>query len=227
MPNFFAAKVVVDAGCGNGRYINILNRISDPAPRLIIGIELSDNVYLAAKNCSDYDNVVMLKMDLNLLPRVLKEPVDYVYSIGVLHHTPDARKSFLNLAGCVKQGGFFSTFLYGKGNPILYRVNSYLRNRLFRRWPHRLVYHLCVLAAIPCQLFRIKFFGPWMADLVTRFVFVSSNVHNMFDAYTAGFTSFHDRREVEQWYREAGFDHVVEEHLNRTSLYCIGRAGER
>ena len=81
-----------------------------------------------------------------------------------------------------------------------------------------------MLVAIPCQLFKIKFFGPWMSDLVNRFVFVSSDVHNMFDAYTAGFTSFHGRGEVEQWYREAGFDCVVEEHLNRTSLYCIGRA---
>ena len=140
MPNFFAGKVVVDAGCGNSRYINIVNRISDPAPRLIIGIELSDNVHLAARNCSEYGNVVMLKMDLNLLPRVLKEPVDYIYSIGVLHHTPDARKSFVNLSQCVKKGGFLSAFLYGKGNPILYRVNVYLRNRVFRKWPHRLVY---------------------------------------------------------------------------------------
>jgi SAM-dependent methyltransferase len=224
MPSFFAGKVVVDAGCGNGRYINILNTISVPPPKVIIGIELSDNAYLAAKNCSNYDNVVILKMDLNLLPQVLKEPVDYLYSIGVLHHTPDARKSFFNLAKCVTTGGFFSAFLYGKGNPILYRVNSFLRNRLFRRWPHRLVYCLCVLVAIPCQLFRIKFIGPWTCDFVTRFVFVSSDVHNMFDAYTAGFTSFHERREVEQWYKEAGFDYVVEEHLNRTSLFCIGRA---
>jgi hypothetical protein len=62
-----------------------------------------------------------------------------------------------------------------------------------------------------------------MQDFISRFVFVSSDVHNMFDAYTAGYTSFHERKEVEQWYRNVGFDFVVEERVNRTSLFCIGR----
>src|SRR5262249_51488464 len=28
MPNFFSNGIVIDAGCGNGRYINIINRLS-------------------------------------------------------------------------------------------------------------------------------------------------------------------------------------------------------
>jgi SAM-dependent methyltransferase len=221
MPSFFSDKVVIDAGCGNGRYINIVNRIS--SPRLVIGIELSDNVYLASKNCADHDNVVFLKMDLNLVPRVLREPVDYIYSIGVLHHTPDAKKGFLNLSRSVKEGGFLSMFLYGQGNSFLYAVNSFLRNRFFRRWPHRWVYYVCVAAAIPCQVFRIPFFGAWMADFVNRFVFLGADVHNMFDAYTAGFTSFHTKSEIEKWYREVEFDCVIDECSNGASLFCIGR----
>jgi SAM-dependent methyltransferase len=223
MPSFFSDKVVVDAGCGNGRYINIVNRISSPRPKLVIGVELSDNVYLASRNCAEHDNVVFLKMDLNLVPKVLKQPADYIYSIGVLHHTPDARGAFYNLSKAVKDGGFLSMFLYGRGNTFLYRVNTYLRNQFFRNWPHQYVYYLCVLAAIPCQIFRIKFFGAWIDDFVNRFIYVGADVHNMFDAYTAGFTSFHEKDEVEQWYRNVNFDCVVEAHLNRTSLFCIGR----
>ena len=222
MGNFFSGRVVVDAGCGNGRYINVVNRLSSRRPKLVIGIELSDNVDLAARNCEAYDNVVLFKMDLNLLPRVLQEPVDYVYSIGVLHHTPSAGEAFAKLATCVKEGGFLSVFLYGRGNRLLYRVNSFLRNRFFQKWPRRLVYYLCVAVAVPCQAFKVPFLGPWALDFVTRFVFVSPDVHNMFDAYTAGFTSFHDKSEVEEWYKQAGFDCVVEERLNRTSLFCIG-----
>jgi SAM-dependent methyltransferase len=224
MPSFFCDGIVIDAGCGNGRYINVVNKISSPPPQLIIGVEISDSIFVAAKNCLIFDNVLFIKMDLNLLPKVLKKPVDYIYSVGVLHHTPDAEKAFYNLAKCVKKNGFFSMFLYGKGNPIQYRVNRFLRNRFFQKWPHWLVYCLCVLVAIPCQIFRIKFFGPWMSDFVTRFVFVSADVPNMFDAYTAGWTSFHEKQEVEQWYRNIGFDCVVEARLNYTSLFCIGRA---
>jgi SAM-dependent methyltransferase len=222
MPSFFADKIVVDAGCGNGRYIKILNSIATPRPRLIIGVDLSDSVMLAARNCAVFDNVIFLRIDLNLLPEVLKAPVDYIYSIGVLHHTPDAAHAFRSLAECVSDGGFLSMYLYGKGNPVLEAVNVFLRNRVFQSWPPKLVYLFCVLLAIPGQLFRIKFFGPWLSDLVNRFVFVSQDVHNMFDAYTAGYTSFHDRKQIEAWYRGVGFDYVVEERSNRTSLHCIG-----
>jgi SAM-dependent methyltransferase len=223
MPNFFANSIIVDAGCGNGRYINIINQIASPVPRLIIAVDLSDSIYVAAKNCSNFSNVLFLKMNLNLLPGVLKQPVDYVYSIGVLHHTPSAEAAFESLARCVKKSGFMSVYLYGKGNPLLYRVNSFLRNRLFQKWPHRLVYYLAVLIAIPSQLFRIRFFGPWALDFITRIVFISYDVHNMFDAYTAGYTSFHTKSEVEEWYRRNGFDCVIESQLNHTALYCIGR----
>ena len=223
IPSFFADAIVIDAGCGNGRYIGILNKISVPPPRLIIGVDLSHSVVLAATNCAQYDNVLFIRMDVNSLPDVIKAPVDYVYSIGVLHHTPDAESAFYSLARCVKDRGFLSLFLYGRGNPILYKVNSVLRNYVLQAWPPRLVYYLCALMAIPAQLFRIKFFGPWMSDLINRCVFVSPNVHNMFDAYTAGYTSFHERQEVEQWYRNAGFDCAVEERINRTSLHCIGQ----
>ena len=223
IPSFFSNRVVVDAGCGNGRYINIVNRLASPPPRLILGVDLSDSIELAARNCAAFANVVFLRIDLNLLPTVLKSPVDYVYSIGVLHHTPDAAQAFRNLASCVTEDGFLSVFIYGKGNSLLYRVNNFLRNRFFQPWPPRLVYWVCMLLAIPGQLFRIKFFGPWLSDFVNRFVFVSQDVHNMFDAYTAGYTSFHDRNEVEGWYRSAGFSYAVDERNNRTTLYCCGQ----
>ena len=223
IPSFFSDKVVIDAGCGNGRSINILNRISVPPPRLIIAVDLSDSIVRAARNCAKFGNVVFVRMDLNLLPDVIKAPVDYVYSIGVLHHTPDAERAFYSLAKCVKEGGFLSLFIYGKGNRVLHTVNCFLRNRFFQKWPRRLIYWLCVLIAVPGQIFRIKFIGPWMNDFVCRFIFVSADVHNMFDAYTAGYTSFHERREVEQWYRNAGFDCAIDERINRTSLNCIGQ----
>lgn len=223
MPNFFADKIVLDAGCGNGRYINIVNRISFPQPRLIIGVDVSNSIFVAAKNCAMFTNVLLVKADLNLLPKLLKKRVDYVYSIGVLHHTPNAKESFGNLAKCIKPCGFLSLYLYGKGNQLLYRINSFLRNHFFKGWPHQLIWWLCVLVAIPSQIFRVKFFGPWMLDLISRVIFVSPDVHNMFDAYTAGYTSFHEKGEVENWYLAQDFDCVVESQQNHTALYCIGR----
>src|SRR5215831_13476617 len=58
MPNFFANKIVIDAGCGNGRYINIVNQITSPPPLLAIDIELSVAVFVAAKNSSTFKSAI-------------------------------------------------------------------------------------------------------------------------------------------------------------------------
>src|SRR5438105_12761771 len=58
MPNLFSNGIVIDAGCGNGRYINVINRASSPPPRLIIGLDLSDSIFVAAQNCLHFNNVL-------------------------------------------------------------------------------------------------------------------------------------------------------------------------
>jgi len=52
---------------------------------------------------------------------------DVVYSIGVLHHTPDAKGAFERIQPMVKPGGFFSIFMHGQGNRVLYATNRWLR----------------------------------------------------------------------------------------------------
>jgi len=221
MPNFFNDKIVLDAGCGNGRYSYLLNHISQP--RMVIACDISNAVYVARKNLADLKNMVFVKCDLRRLKDVLKLKIDYIMSIGVLHHTPNARESFLALSDLVADGGFFSCFLYGKGNPVLNSVNLYLRNNFLQRFSRKNIMIFCRVLSIPYYILRsIKVLGPWIMDLMLRFVFIG-NVHNMYDAYTAGYTSFHTRDEVEEWYRTAGFEAVIESRLRGTALYCIGR----
>ena len=71
-------------------------------------------------------DVAVVQADLFKLP-FRPGTFDIVYSIGVLHHTPDAKGAFERIQPLVKPGGFFSIFMHGQGNRALYATNRWLR----------------------------------------------------------------------------------------------------
>lgn len=55
---------------------------------------------------------------------------DYIYSVGVLHHTPDCKKAFQKLPGLLKNGGEIAIWLYNAHNwqpgSLKERVNGFM-----------------------------------------------------------------------------------------------------
>ena len=47
-------------------------------------------------------------------PPFARESFDFIYSIGVLHHTPDTRTAFARVAATVKPCGKFAVYLYAR-----------------------------------------------------------------------------------------------------------------
>ena len=89
MPRDLAGKLVLDAGCGGGRYA----RLAGSHGARVIAVDLSSAVAKASELCASLPNVLVLQADLLDLPLAL-EAFDLVYSIGVLHHTPNPRPRF-------------------------------------------------------------------------------------------------------------------------------------
>src|SRR5262245_31539158 len=82
-PEQIAGKIVLDAGCGMGRFLDIVSR---DGAALAVGVDLSSAVDAAAANLSDRDNALIIKGDIYRLP-FRRASFDVVFSIGVLHHT--------------------------------------------------------------------------------------------------------------------------------------------
>lgn len=101
-------KVVLDAGCGMGRYLRIT---AESPASLIVGLDLSLAVVAARELTSTLARVTVVRGDLLKLP-LADGSFDHIYSLGVLDHTPDPRAAFLGLARLLKPGGRIAIWVY-------------------------------------------------------------------------------------------------------------------
>jgi len=106
-PEDLKGKVILDAGCGNGRLSFSLSKLGCEVVAMDIssGVEHASRIY---KN----DKLHYVKGDLMELP-LKSESFDYVWCSGVLHHTPSTKKSFDNLVPVVKKNGILYIWVYG------------------------------------------------------------------------------------------------------------------
>lgn len=106
-PEDLAGKLVLDAGCGAGRYMDVVAR----GGAEIVGVDLSLAVEVAQRNLGNLTLCHFVQADLLHLP-FPAGTFDFIYSLGVLHHTPDTREAFLRLAQTLKPGGEVAIWVY-------------------------------------------------------------------------------------------------------------------
>lgn len=125
-------KVILDAGCGNGRETIRLARLNPDA--LVIGLDISDAVDQAIKNAEGIPNIRFIQGDL-CQPPLARGAFDYVHSFGVLHHTPDTKAAFSALAPLLSAEGEFAFYVYAKKAPIREFSDDYVREEIRKMSP--------------------------------------------------------------------------------------------
>jgi len=85
-PEDLAGKLVLDVGCGMGRFAEVATRWGAH----VVGIDLSLASEVAAENLSDRVAAIF-QADVFHLP-FAEGSFDFIYSIGVLHHTPNCEE---------------------------------------------------------------------------------------------------------------------------------------
>lgn len=124
-----AGQWVVDAGCGSGRFAEIAASYGAE----VIAVDLSSAVDAAAENLRAWPNTHVVQADITRLP-LRSEHVGFLYSIGVLQHTPDPLATARALVAFLAPGGRFGFTIYGrKAWTFLYA--KYLVRPLTRRLP--------------------------------------------------------------------------------------------
>jgi SAM-dependent methyltransferase len=201
-PHDLEGKLVLDAGCGGGRYARIAARHG----ARVVGVDLSAAVEKAASLCTGWPDVTIVQADLLGLP-LAEAGFDVVFSIGVLHHSPDPRRAFAQVAARVKPGGCLAVWLYRRNTLPQEVVNQALR-AVTTRLPARALEPLClglgVLGGIPVLNRALNKFANFSShpDWTLR-------VCDNFDWYAPPYQSHHTLVELRRWFTEEGFEDLA------------------
>jgi len=106
-PETLAGKLVLDAGCGSGRYMDVVARSGAE----VVGVDLSLAVDIAQENLGSLPNCHFVQADLFHLP-FPAETFDVFYSIGVLDFTPNTKQAFMQLVRELKPSGVAAIWVY-------------------------------------------------------------------------------------------------------------------
>lgn len=211
-PDDLQGKLVLDAGCGNGRYSYWAARYGGR----VVGVDLGDGVDSAARNTAGMD-VQIVQGDIFALP-FADASFDVEFAIGVLMHTGDPLRATACLASKLRPGGSSSIHVYGRGNVIYELVDRALRRRTTRM-------SLRELQRLTDRLFRLRRIleAARLARAVSRFVRIDPHPHCIFDWYAAPVATHHTYREVCGWLRENGLDLVETKESLWTSQPLLKR----
>jgi 2-polyprenyl-3-methyl-5-hydroxy-6-metoxy-1,4-benzoquinol methylase len=213
-------KLVLEAGCGMGRFMEVA--ASHGAH--VVGLDLSRAVERARKSTRFSSQVDFVQGDL-MNPPFEAESFDVVYSIGVLHHTPDTRQAFHGIAPLVRQGGRLSVWVYRTFQPEI-RVSAPKRTfaqmqewlsdgtrAVTTRLPHPVLHYLCA-ATVPLGWLKYQAdTKPILKYALAPFLLLPISAHprrdvrlcDTFDWLAPRFQWKHTTAEVQRWFEEEGF----------------------
>ena len=156
--DWIQGKWILDAGCGAGRFIDVVSRIQCE----IIGVDISTSVDAVRKRFGDQPNVHLVQASIYALP--FKTGVfDGCYCIGVIQHTPDPEKALASLPAMLKKGGKIAITVYER-KPWTFLFSKYLVRPFTIRLHKKLLLFFIqllmpLLFLITEVLFRIPFLG--------------------------------------------------------------------
>jgi 2-polyprenyl-3-methyl-5-hydroxy-6-metoxy-1,4-benzoquinol methylase len=222
-PEDLKGKLVLDVGCGMGRFAEVATRWG----ARVVGIDLSLAAEVAAKNLVDRD-FVAFQADVFSLPFAL-ESFDLIYSLGVLHHTPDCEAAVKSLEKFLKPGGILAVWLYSGYNKW-YRFSDFWRKYTHKMKPETL--HGVLKVAVPVLyntqqvLKKVPLIGRPAAGAlhhvfpVNRQKTPEQRMLDTFDWYSPKYQSKHTYEQVFRWYEAMGMEDM---RIGEFSIAVRGR----
>jgi SAM-dependent methyltransferase len=139
---------IAEIGSGTGRIVNML---LESDAKHVWAIEPSEAFEVLHSNISKPEKVTCLKITGDQLPAY--ENLDYVFSIGVLHHIPDPAPVVEAAFKALRPGGHFLVWLYGKEGNGLYLALIRPLRVLTKRLPHFILSSLVEIMYWPLVLY--------------------------------------------------------------------------
>lgn len=160
-----AGRRVLDAGCGMGRFADIALSMG----AAVTALDYSSAVDAAQLNLGHIPTFDAVQGDIYHLP-FKADAFDYVYCLGVLQHTPDAKQAFMALHAPLRAGGELVTDVYPRLFSNLFWPKYWLRPLTRRIEPNRLFglvqRMVTLLLPVSIAIGRIPFIGRKLRHVI-------------------------------------------------------------
>ena len=231
---FFKGKLVLDAGCGMGRFLKLGAEFGS---REILGIDLSSAVDAAYRNTRHLSNAHVVQGDILFPP--FQPSFDYIFSIGVLQFLSSPQGGFQQLTKLLKRGGQISIWVYSQeGNEAIIRILSPIREHITSRLPKPMLYAVSyVLGTIQFLTLR-GIYKPanewkllnWLASVLPKNEYLYYNsqlslhalVSVVFDHLVPQLVVYLSKEEVMEWFEKEKLISVQISSRNRMSWRAHG-----
>jgi len=197
-------KTMLDAGCGNGSQSVAYTRFGLE----VVAMDLSEGLENGQRfrhllEGSRPDRVHFVQGDLQS-PPLVPGCFDVIHSAGVLHHTPNTKRTFERLTPLLRPGGTFYVWLYKHERVVTPVVNGI--RAVTTRIPPAQFARIAAWSAIAFQLFcrATSALGVRSYPPLTR----REAALALMDIFGAPHAHAHTYDEVAGWFREEGFDEV-------------------
>ena len=224
-PEFFSGRVGLDGGCGFGRSLYYASKYGAE----MIGLDLSEAIEAARENATASGRVHLVQGDI-FHPPVKRQSLDFVYSIGVLHHLPDPRRGFLTLTQLLKPGApmFIWVYLRGRGRQIaaftaMRAVSTRMPLRLLNAATLGLAAAQWLAFLAPYRVLKKMRATAGLAEcipftLYARYPFRVLHT-DWFDGLSVPLQNYYRRDDIAEWYQRAGHERVrIDEDWNGRAL---------
>ncbi len=207
-PDELRGQWVLDVGCGSGRFAEIaLN-----AGAKVVALDYSSAADACYANLKHHSELHVIQGDVYALP-FASESFYYIYSLGVLQHTPNVTKAFAALPPLLAPSGHLCADFYW--NRLRTMMNpKYLLRPVTKRIDQKKLFSWLV-ANVPRLLLFSQFLGciPLLGRFLKRIVPVVD--------YTGIYPL--SRKQLEEWALLDTFDMLAPAYDNPQSVATVTR----
>lgn len=223
-------KWVLDCGCGQGRFAEIALE----AGAKVICVDYSSAVHACRENLSRFNNCFIIKADINNLP-LLKESFEYVYSLGVIQHTPNVNQSFNSVLDMVLPGGKVCVDVYFKRFRTMMHGKYLLRPITKKIKRENLLSFLTNVMPFALKLSQILGAVPLLGKILKRLIPIADYtgiyplnkkqllewaILDTFDMLSPEYDNPQTPKAIKNWFENRAFKNIEVLHSN----HLVGRA---
>lgn len=117
-------NVILDTGCGLGYKAAWFARLAPHA--IVLGVDISDSIYVAAENFKGCNNLYFFKGDISNTG-IKKGVVDFTVCDQVIMHTEIPEETFAHLSNITSNEGEFACYVYSKKALPRELIDTYFR----------------------------------------------------------------------------------------------------